>query len=480
MKILFAASECAPFIKTGGLADVVGSLPGALAGHGAQVRVLLPAYADLPDALLSGAATSLGRVHGRSARIIETRADGLELLLLDAPHLYGRTGNPYLDPKGKDWPDNHLRFGALSWAGARIARGALKEWQPDVVHAHDWQAGLIPAYLRLARKPAPPSVMTVHNMAFQGLFPARTVAELGLPRAGFTADGFEYWNQVSFLKAGLVYADRITTVSPTYARELMTPDCGMGLEGVLAHRRDVFTGILNGIDTAIWDPANDPAIAANYAGRTLKGKAANKAALEARFGLPGRPSSPLFCVVSRLTGQKGMDVLLEVLPHLVARGGRLVLLGTGERDLEAGFRKAVTSYPDAVGAVIDYDEQLSHLMQAGSDAILIPSRFEPCGLTQLYGLRYGTLPLVARTGGLADTIIDANDAAMAAGCATGFQFAPVEPIALTAALDRACDIYEDRPAWRAMMRRAMKHPVSWDRSAGAYMSLYRSVVDLAQ
>ncbi len=475
MKVLAVASECAPLVKTGGLADVVGALPKALAPHDVEIRTLLPAYAALVG-VKAGKRTALGTLFGGEAAVVEATADDLDLLLLDAPHLFDRPGNPYLDETGADWPDNHLRFGGLCQAAAALAREGLDGWRPDVVHAHDWQAGLVPAYLRLGEGATPPTVVTIHNIAFQGLFSPVTIGDLGLPSSAFTAaDGFEYYNQISFLKAGLVFADRLTTVSPSYARELMTPEFGMGLHGVLASRAGDLVGILNGVDTAVWDPQTDGDLAATYSGRARKGKAVNKAELERRFDLPMRPDGPLFCVVSRLTRQKGIDVLLEAIPRLVARGARLAVLGSGDADLEAGIRYATTTYPEQVSAVIGYDEPLSHLMQGGADAILIPSRFEPCGLTQLYGLRYGTIPVVARTGGLADTVIDANDAAMIAGCATGFQFAPVTPEALGDAIERVCDLHADQTAWRAMVGRAMRHPVGWDHAAHAYATLYRSL-----
>jgi starch synthase len=480
MKVLFVASECVPFVKTGGLADVVGALPGALTAAlpngGVEVRVLLPAYPAVKAALPGNAeAAEAGRLPGGPARIVAARAAGLEVLALDAPRLFDRPGNPYLGADGKDWPDNHLRFGALCRAAADIALEGFGGWRPDVVHAHDWQGGLLPAYLKLAAQgggKAPPSLLTVHNIAFQGLFPAATLAPLGLPASGFTAEGFEFFGQVGFLKAGLAYADRITTVSPTYARELAGPECGMGLEGLIAHRRADLSGILNGIDFDTWDPAADANLAAAYSATRLSPKAKNRKALAARFRLAGDRSAPLFCVVSRLTRQKGLDLLLAALPRLLARGAQLAVLGTGDADLEAGFADAARDNPGRVGVVIGYDEPLSHLMQGGADAILVPSRFEPCGLTQLYGLRYGTLPVVARTGGLADTVIDANEAALQAGVATGFQFSPVAAGPLADAIDRACDAFADRAAWRGMMRRAMKQPVGWQTSAAAYARIY--------
>jgi starch synthase len=496
MKVLFVASECVPFVKTGGLADVVGALPGALAAEGIEVRVLLPAYPAVKAALPKNAKTVVlgksakgrgadNKLAGGQARLLAAKVKGVNVIALDAPPLFDRPGNPYLGPDGKDWPDNHLRYGALSQAAARIARDGLGGWRPDVVHCHDWQAGLVPAYLKLAGEgPAPPCVVTIHNIAFQGLFPRTTLTALGLPEGGFTHTGFEFFGQVGFLKAGLSYAERITTVSPTYAQELTTPEFGMGLEGVIAQRRGALTGILNGIDLEVWNPESDPALAAPYAaGRMASvtaGKAQNRRALAERFRLDAGMKGPLFCVVSRLTRQKGLDLLLEALPHLLWRGAGLALLGAGEADLEAGFAAAERDNPGRIGVVIGYDEPLSHLMQGGADAILVPSRFEPCGLTQLYGLRYGTLPVVARTGGLADTVIDANAAALQAGVATGFQFAPATTAALIAALDRCCDAFAEKKTWNAMLRRAMKHAVGWQTSAAAYARIYRELLETRQ
>jgi len=496
MKVLFVASECVPFVKTGGLADVVGALPGALAAvrpeGGIEVRVLLPAYPSVKAALPKRAKTVVfnnllggAQASGR-ARLLAAKAKGFDVLALDAPQFFDRPGNPYLGPDGKDWPDNHLRYGALSRAAARIATDGISGWRPDVVHCHDWQGGLVPAYLKLAGSrnagAAPPCVMTIHNIAFQGLFPWTTMKDLGLPESGFTHEGFEFFNQVGFLKAGITYADRITTVSPTYARELTTPEFGMGLEGLIAHRRADLTGILNGIDLDVWNPETDPHIAAPYSVGRLAGKAQNRSALAERFRLDdggGNPAAPLFCVISRLTQQKGLDLLLEALPRLLVRGARLAILGAGDAALERAFTTAANDNPGRVGVVIGYDEPLSHLMQAGADAILVPSRFEPCGLTQLYGLRYGTLPVVARTGGLADTVIDANEAALLAGAATGVQFATGTAAALGDAIERACDLFADRKRWTAMMRRAMKHPVSWETSAAAYAKVYTEALGAA-
>jgi starch synthase len=477
LKVLCVASECAPFVKTGGLADVIGAVPKALTAAGTQVKVLIPAYPALRDLAVGGKTVArFTDLFGGKAGVKAARAEGLELLLLEAPHLYERDGNIYMGPDGQDWPDNHLRFAALSYAGAEIARNGANGWKPDVVNVHDWQAGLVPAYLKQSRQNTPPVVMTIHNIAFQGLFDASQLANLKLKSEMFTADGVEYYGKIGFLKAGLALSGKITTVSPSYASELLTPEFGMGLEGLLQARRNDVSGILNGIDLDAWNPETDPHLVANYSVRSLRRKAANRREIEARFGLQ-QGNGPLLCVVSRLTSQKGLDMLLECLPGLVAEGASLALLGTGDSALEQLFVEASNRYADQVGVIIGYDEPLSHLLQGGSDAILIPSRFEPCGLTQLYGLRYGTLPVVARTGGLADTIIDANEAALAAGCATGFQFAPINATMLGQAIMRACAIYRQPKVWSAMMRRAMRHPVGWDCSAAAYEMIYSSLLE---
>lgn len=477
MKLLYVASECAPFVKTGGLADVIGAVPKSLADMGAGVRVMLPAYPALSNLLKSGKALKKYKdLFGGPARLVSVSSQGIDLLLLDAPHLFDRPGSLYIDADGEDWDDNHLRFGALSYVAADVSQGALKGWRPDLVHIHDWQAGLVPAYLKQSGKPAPPVVMTIHNIAFQGVFPASTLSELKLSKTLFTPEGVEYWGKVSFLKAGLALSDKITTVSPSYANELLTPEFGMGMEGLLKARQGDLSGILNGIDTDVWNPENDPVLPAVYSARALKNKAKSKNAVQKRFGLA--PSDgPLFCVISRLTKQKGLDLLVDCLPGLVGRGAQLAVLGTGDKDFQKAFKDASAQYQGSVGTIIGYDEQLSHLLQGGADAILIPSRFEPCGLTQLYGLRYGTIPVVARTGGLADTVIDANEAALVADCATGVQFNPITTQMLDVAIGRTCALFNAGKTWDKMMRRAMRHPVGWESSAQAYHQLYSALVE---
>ncbi|OSQ53065.1 glycogen synthase GlgA [Marivita geojedonensis] len=477
MNVLMVASECAPFVKTGGLADVVGALPGALAPLGVDARVVLPAYPALFPLLPKGTEVAqFDDLPGGSGRIVQVEAEGITLLLLDAPQLFDRPGGLYVDENGRDWSDNHLRFGALSMAGARIAMGAIDGYQPDVIHAHDWQAALAPVYLRMAGRDTPRSIITIHNIAFQGRFGPQVLGQLHLKTDWFHPEGLEYHGDLSFLKGALMYSDRITTVSPTYAREILTPEFGMGLDGVLRSRAGALSGLLNGIDIGAWNPADDAALAQPYDVKTLKRKAANRAALSDRLGLDSGSSGPLFCVVSRLTSQKGLDALLEAVPHLVERGAQLAVLGTGQPELEQGFRDAAMAHPGQVATHIGYDEALSHLFQAGSDAIVIPSRFEPCGLTQLYGLRYGTLPVVARTGGLADTVIDANVAAILAKAATGFVFHDVSATGLAAVIDRVVEAYADTKLWQSMQRAAMRHPVSWDSSAQAYRDLYADLL----
>lgn len=483
MKVLFVASECVPLAKTGGLADVAGALPLALAPLGVEVKVLIPGYPGVRDRLDdTRVVAALPALFGGEAVLVEGTVGRLRVLLIEAPHLYRRTGGPYLDAEGRDWHDNHLRFAALSWVGAEIALGHVGDWQPDLVHLHDWQASLTAAYLHAARsagRRTPASVLTIHNLAFQGVFGHEVAPQLQLPAECLDHDGIEFWGNLSFLKAAVRWSDHLTTVSPTYAREILTTEWGMGFDGLLRTRADHLTGIVNGIDTAVWDPANDPGIASPYSHRRMAAKAPNKGALQLELGLHVRVDVPLFCVISRLTTQKGLDLLLDALPVLHARGAQLAILGNGDRQLEEAFRNEAVRHPGQVAAVIGFDEALSHRMQAGSDAIVVPSRFEPCGLTQLYGLRYGTLPVVAHVGGLVDTVIDSNSSALRDGVATGFQFSPVDAPHLAMALERACDLYADRPGWQRVQHRAMTREVGWEVAANTYRMLYERATRVA-
>jgi starch synthase len=476
MRVLSVASEVFPLVKTGGLADVAGALPGALAPLDVEMRVMIPGYREVLNALDGAKVVKRYKdLFGAEARLLSGSAGGLDLIVLDAPQLFDRPGNPYVGPDGADWPDNWQRFAALCSAAADIGSGVVEAFVPDVVHCHDWQAGLAPAYLRYAGPKAARTVATIHNIAFQGRFPASIFASLGLPASAWDVEGVEYYGGVGFLKAGLHYAGAITTVSPTYAGEICTPAGGMGLDGLLRARSAILSGIVNGIDTGVWDPATDPHLAATYTSTTISRRALNKRAVEAAFGLePG--DGFLFCVVSRLGWQKGMDILGACIDGLVGLGARLAVLGSGEAAIEGMFRAAAARHPGKAGIVTGYSEPLSHLLQGGSDSVLVPSRFEPCGLTQFYGLRYGCVPLVSRVGGLADTVIDTNLAALDRGVATGIQFLPVEAPALERALARAVELHRDAKAWRKLQQNGMKSELSWDASARRYADLYRSLV----
>jgi starch synthase len=478
LSVLSVASEAVPLIKTGGLADVAGALPEAVAPHGVAMTTMLPGYPSVMKSMgRANAVHHYDALLGEPARLLAGKISGQPLLVLDAPGFFARDGGPYGDTSGKDWPDNGRRFAALSRAAADVAGGIVKGKRFDLLHAHDWQAAMAPAYLRLAPagKQSVPSVMTIHNMAFQGNFAPELFQALGLPKAAWSMNGVEYHGGVGFLKAGLEAASAITTVSPSYAEEIRLAEFGMGLEGLISSRGDRVSGIVNGIDMAVWDPATDPALAQTFTARTLAKRAGNKRALEKLFGLDSE-DGPLFTVITRLTWQKGMDVLIEVLDHLVGIGGRLALLGSGDAALEAAFHAAATRHPGRIGIRTGYDEALSHLMQGGGDAILVPSRFEPCGLTQLYGLRYGCVPVVARTGGLADTVVDANLAALAGGVATGIQFTGVHYQGLAGAINRAVTLYRQPATWQAIQRNGMKADFSWARSGKAYADLYASLI----
>jgi starch synthase len=480
MQILSVASEAYPLVKTGGLGDVVGALPHALAGHNAIVTTLLPGYPVIREYI--GDAPFVHRytdLMGAEARILSSHISGYPLLVLDAPTLFLRDGGIYGDRAGADWPDNWRRFAALGRAAADLASGTIPNWRFDLLHAHDWHAGLAPAYLRYAPGPGPaaPSLITIHNMAFQGRFDVSVFPFLGFPPRAYGIDGVEYYGGVGFLKAGLASANAITAVSPGYAREIRDPAFGLGLEGLMRSRGPDVSGILNGIDPGVWNPQTDSALAARYDMRNLIARRANKRAIEGGFGLTAG-DGPLFAVISRLTWQKGMDVLANQVDTLVSLGARLALLGSGETSLEAKFRAAAARHPGKVAVALGYDENLSHLLQGGADAILIPSRFEPCGLTQLYGLAYGCVPVAARTGGLGDTIIDANEAALAQGAATGILFDGVTNEGLAYALQRATALYAQPDAWSGLQVQGMRADFSWRQSGARYAELYAKLAQI--
>lgn len=479
-RVLFATSEIAPWQKTGGLGDISSALPAALASAGVEVRILVPAYPALrlafPDArVIAEIPPPGGRLPG--GRLLQAAtAEGVPLLLLDCPACFDRPGGPYQTPQGQDWPDNALRFGLLSRVAALLASNASPiSWRPDILHCNDWQSALAPAYLHYLHGGGAATVMTIHNLAFQGLFPASMLADLGLPPAAFAVDGVEFYGHLSFLKAGLQFADRITTVSPTYAREIQQTELGFGLDGLLRHRSALLTGILNGVD-ASWNPATDPLLAKNYDAQHLAAKAANRRALRAELGLIEDAAAPLLAAVSRLTHQKGVDLLLAVADRLLAgpADAQLVVLGHGERDFEAGLRALAARHPGRVAAVIGFDERLAHRIEAAADIFLMPSRFEPCGLNQLFSLRYGTPPVVRATGGLADTVADCTPESLRAGRATGFVFGPPDAEALLAASNRAIDAWHDRRLWRRLQRNGMAADFSWAKAAADYLDVYRA------
>ncbi len=475
VKILFATSETQPLIKTGGLADVSGSLPAALNRLGEDVRLVLPAYRGVAEA--AGALEKVAELElpgaTRPVRVLEGRVpeSGVHLYLVDSQRHFDRPGAPYTTADGSDWPDNAQRFALFARAVRALAQDrASLGWAPDVVHANDWQCGLVPALLsRDPRRPA--TVFTIHNLSYQGLFPWSTFQDLDLPYDFWSLHAMEFHGKFSFLKGGLVFADRLTTVSPTYAREICTAQFGYGLEGLLQHRRDVLYGILNGVDYSAWDPQHDKLIPWNYSSSTLCDKVLNKAPLLDRFGLEEQPNTPVIAMVSRLVEQKGIDLVLAILDQLMDQPLQLVILGTGTKPFEDALREAARRH-DGLGVHVGYDEELAHMIEAGADMFLMPSRFEPCGLNQMYSLRYGTVPIVRRTGGLADTVIDADSAHRRDATATGFVFDEPTPQALYHAIERALLLYENAPAWLNLMHSGMRHDYSWERSAASYLDLY--------
>ncbi|MFT4100059.1 MAG: glycogen synthase [Burkholderiaceae bacterium] len=522
-RILHVAAEAHPLIKTGGLADVAGALPAAQNRLGADARLLLPGYPAVLRELarlgpVEPVGTPFGPVFGAArvallaGRIPGRRPAGdLPVIAIDAPWCFARDGNPYVDHQGAGWADNAERFALLAWVGARIASGELLPgWVPDVLHAHDWHAALAPFYLSRHPTLRRRTVFTIHNLAFQGLFPMAKAGALGLPVDWLDAEGIEFHGELSFMKAALLCADRITTVSPTYAREIATPAFGYGLDGLIRARASRLRGILNGADTDEWDPSRDPALAAPYAHYSAAapaGKERCRQALLDEFGLNGRgatnpgdggrgsaspsdsggasgdarrrggpaPAAPLLAVVSRLSEQKGLDLLLSAAPGLLARGVRIVVLGAGDPALEHGFRALAQAAPDQVALATGFDEPLAHRIFAGADAIVVPSRFEPCGLTQLYGLRYGSVPIVRKVGGLADTVFDEREAAATGRQANGFTFDDASPQGLAEAVHRAIDAFASPPRWAALRQAGMRADVSWEAPARAYLSLYDGI-----
>jgi len=480
VRVLFVSSEIYPLAKTGGLADVSAALPKALAVLGAEMRLLLPGY---PKAIEAAAKKSVqveiaDFMGAGPMRLISARTPDTELpiWLVDCPSLYRRSGGPYQDENGHDWPDNALRFAILNHVAAQLSCGLLvPDWRADVVHANDWHAGLLPAILAETPGPRPATVFTIHNLAFQGLFPADIYPQLGLPGGGLIPDGIEFYGKMSFLKAGISYSDRLTTVSPTYAREVLTAEHGCGLEGLLQHRAKNFVGILNGADYQIWDPATDAHLPANFNLQNIAGKRVCKAALRAELGLEADAETALVVFMSRLTEQKMADVVAVALPRIIESGAQCALVGAGDRFIEEQFEAAARQYPGQIAVRIGYEEPLAHRVLAGGDILLHPSRFEPCGLTQLYAMRYGTLPVVRHTGGLYDTVMDATELSIRESAATGFVFEGETTTEMLHCVDRALDLYRQPLAWRKVQRQAMAQDFGWAESARQYLALYHDL-----
>jgi len=476
-RVLFVTSELFPLAKTGGLADVSSALPSALSCLGADVRVMLPAYHQALDLV-----RHLHVVHGSDVpegRLLAGRMpdSDMPIILFDAPALFAREGGIYQDEGRQDWPDNDRRFAAFSRAAALVALGRTGlGWCPEVVHANDWHAGMISAFLHFSGESRPKSVFTIHNLAFQGNFPLTAFSALGLPTEALSAEGMEFYNQISFIKAAIRYSDRLTTVSPTYAREILTPEHGCGLDGLLRTRAADLVGILNGVDYGVWDPANDAELPRRYSADDLTGKDDCKARLRHEMGLSQNTQSPIIAYVNRLTDQKMADVVVDALPQLVATGAQIVIHGSGDRAFEEHFAHAARAYPNNVAVRLGYTEGLAHRIVAGCDLSLTPARFEPCGLTTMYGMRYGALPVTRAVGGIVDTVDDAGLVNADNDVGTGFLFDKAAPDDMLSSLLRAASWYQDSAAWKRLQRRAMMRNFAWEQSAQQYLELYESVL----
>jgi starch synthase len=482
MKILLASSEATPLVKTGGLADVASGLSAALNHIGQDCRLIIPGYPDVMEKAdqltphgklaIGGEKTPITLYHGSCG------PHKVPLYVIDAPHLFNRTGNPYLSAQGLNWPDNAERFSTFCRGVVELALNRIEhDWRPDIVHANDWQTGLIaPLLAREEQRPA--TLFTIHNLAYQGLFDYETFLQLGLPEHLWSYHYLEFHGQLSFIKGGIALSDRVTTVSPSYAEEIKTAEFGYGLEGLLGHRKEHFSGVLNGIDYHEWDPANDRYIDTPYSAERFSDKISNKLALQREYGLPEDENIQLFGYIGRLVDQKGVDLILQVLPGIMDAGAQMVMLGSGNRDLEHALEKISNRYHSRVGVFIGYDEGLSHRIEAGCDSFIMPSRFEPCGLNQMYSLRYGTVPIVRRTGGLADTVVDVNPTTLSNGSATGFVFENADAASLWDAVEHATNFYRRSATdWEILARTGMEQDFSWEASAQHYLELYQRAVD---
>lgn len=483
LQILFCASEVSPFAKTGGLADVTGALPASLRKLGCDVRIFMPLYRCVRDKvsslelLVDDLVIPVG-IHDYHVHIWESRTEtDIPIYFLEKDELYDRSFI-YGSPVRGDYEDNAERFIAFSQATQRLC--AALGWNPSIFHLHDWQTGLIAPYFQYIWRYNPSlvrsgTVFTIHNIAYQGLFPSAFFGLTQLPPTTFTLQGFEFWGQVSFLKAGLVYSDFLTTVSPSYSREIQTEAFGYGLEGLLRERRDSLAGILNGIDTREWDPATDPMIPANFSAADLSGKKRCKEALFHYLGFPEEHRGrPLIGMISRLATQKGFDLLERILSDLMSLPVNMVILGTGDAPIEANLKEMQDRFPGRLKLLSQFDEAMAHFIEAGADVFLMPSRYEPCGLNQMYSLRYGTIPVVHATGGLEDSVVDVVKAPVSG---TGFKFYEYEPEAFFEAVRTALEMFEREDTWRGLIQKAMAQDFSWDRSAREYIAIYESVLE---
>jgi starch synthase len=483
MRVLFATSEAYPLAKSGGLADVSRALPIALRQEGVDVRLVLPGY----NSAIAQLARPKIEAHlpawlgEENASLVSGLLPNSEVpvWLIYAPSLYSRPGGLYQDASHQDWDDNPRRFSYFGRVAAALAMGRLLPWKADIVHANDWHAGLLPFYLSLAGRPRPATVFTIHNIAFQGNFPRHAIGQTRVPEQFFVPDGVEFYGQLSFLKAALRYCDKITTVSRQYRQEVMTAEYGCGFDGLLQSRREDFRGIINGIEDDIWDPAADRLLPQCYSRQDISGKRVCKAELQREVGLDLSPDVPLIGFSSRLTHQKMADVLVELIPDIMTQGAQLAVMGDGEPALEKELLRLKARYPGSL-AYCRYREELAHRLQAGADILLAPARYEPCGLTQLYALRYGTVPVVRRTGGLADTVTDARSATLSEETATGFAFEDPSRKAFGDAIERALRMYREPLLWRRLQLAGMKRESGWKVSALEYLSLYEEASGLSR
>ena len=472
LKVLFVTSEVFPLIKTGGLADVSAGLPLALKELGHDVRIIIPAY----KTALENAGTTkikLNTINGLPIKLLEGSLPNSDVPVwfVDAPELYFRNGGPYGDINGNDWPDNAERFHTFNKVAHQLAIDAVGlNWRPDVVHCNDWQSGLVPAFLA-NEKSRPATIFTIHNLAYAGLFSYQTFKDLSLHAEWWSFDKLEFHNQFSFLKGGIVFSDFVNTVSPTYAKQILTPEFGYGMEGLLAHRGARLSGILNGIDEKIWNPETDKLIPKNYNFASIKDKSFNKKALLHHFKLSDE-EKPLIGIIGRMVEQKGFDLIQEILPALVQQNVNIVMLGSGDKHLEASLINNMYRFPNHISIEFGYNEALAHLIEAGADMFLMPSRFEPCGLNQFYSLKYGTVPIVNNTGGLADSVVDTTVETLTDQTATGFKLYAATSKALYDTTLRALKNFRSKENWLTIMRNGMEQDFSWTNSAQKYLALY--------